>query len=121
MTPDEYELIDDEYVRNIPILLSKEIEKHIETNIVLFFKNIGYSIKKVPTTTTRTVDYEFEDLGIEVTSIQSYLPRNEDMNKLLSRHNESNSKICAYMYLKDDKPKVELLDEQQLDENVSIL
>jgi hypothetical protein len=52
LIPDGYELIDDEYVKKIPLLLSKEIEKHIEVSIILFFKRIGYSIKKVPRMTT---------------------------------------------------------------------
>ena len=122
MIPDGYELIDDEYVKKIPLLLSKEIEKHIEASIVLFFNKIGYSIKKVPRmTTTRTVDYEYEDLGLEVTSIHEYLPRNNEMDQLLSRNVETNSRICAYMYLKDDRLKIEILDELQLDKNVSIL
>lgn len=72
-------------------------------------------------TTTRTVDYEYEDLGLEVTSIHEYLPRNNEMDQLLSRNVETNSRICAYMDLKDDRLKIKILDELQLDKNVSIL
>jgi len=121
---DDYELIGDEYVKKIPLLLEKEINKHVETNIPSFFNKMGYKIKKVPTTATtatRTVDYEYEDLGLEVTSIREYLPRNDETDKLLSRHDQANSRICAYMYLKDGKPKIEILDKQRLDNNVSIL
>jgi hypothetical protein len=75
----------------------------------------------VPRTTTRTVDYEYEDLGLEVTSIREYLPKNDEVDKLLARHDKSNSRICAYMYLKDGKPKIEILHELLLDNNVSIL
>ena len=46
LVPDGYELIGDEYVRKIPLLLEREIEKHIETNIPSFFNKIGYKIKK---------------------------------------------------------------------------
>jgi hypothetical protein len=121
---DDYELIRDEYVKKIPLLLEKEIDKYVETNIPSFFNKMGYKIKKVPTTATtatRTVDYEYEDLGLEVTSIREYLPRNDETDKLLSRHDQANSRICAYMYLKDGKPKIEILDEQRLNNNVSIL
>ena len=79
LVPDGYELIDDEYVRKIRLLSEKEIEKHVETNIPSFFNTIGYNIKKVPRTTTRTVDYEYEDLGLEVTSIRGYLLKNDEV------------------------------------------
>jgi hypothetical protein len=100
LVPDGYELIGDEYVGKILLLSEKEIEKHVETNIPSFFDTIGYNIKKVPRTTTRTVDYEYEDLGLEVTSIREYLPKNDEVDKLLAPHDKSNSRICAYMYLK---------------------
>jgi hypothetical protein len=121
LIPDGYELIGDEYVRTIPLLLEKEIEKHVEINIDSFFKKIGYDIKKIPTAATRTVDYEYEDLGIEVTLIREYLSRNDDTDNLLRQNAQGNSRICAYMYLKDDKPKIEILDERKLDNNISIL
>jgi len=65
LIPDGYELIGDEYVRMIPLLLEKEIEKHVEINIYSFFKKIGYDIKKIAAAATRTVDYEYGNLGIE--------------------------------------------------------
>ena len=43
---------------------------------------MGYEIKKIPTTPNagiRTVDYECEDVGIEVTSIREYLPKNYEV------------------------------------------
>lgn len=121
MIPDEYELIGDEYVKKIPLLLEKEIDKHVETNIASFFDEIGYKIKKVPRTAIRTVDYEYGEVGLEVTSISEYLPKNDEVDKLLSRHDQTNYRICAYMHLKDDKPKIEILDEKELDNNLSIL
>jgi hypothetical protein len=121
LIPDGYELIGDEYVRMIPLLLEKEIEKHVEINIYSFFKKIGYDIKKIPAAATRTVDYEYGNLGIEVTIIREYLPRNDDTDNLLRQNAQGNSRICAYMYLKDDKPKIEILDERKLDNNISIL
>jgi hypothetical protein len=37
------------------------------------------------------------ETGIEVTSIQTYLPQNNiKLDKLLKRHNETNCRICAY-------------------------
>lgn len=121
MILDDYEPIGDEYVRKVPVLLHRDIERYIETSIPLFFNKIGYKVKKVPRKETRTVDYENEDLGIEVTSIGTYLPRNDEMDSLLNRLNQVNSRICAYMYLKDDKPKIEILNERQLENNISIL
>lgn len=121
MILDDYELIGDEYVKKIPLLSEKEINKHVEIDIPSFFDKMGYKIKKIPTSATRTVDYEYEDLGLEVTSVRKYLPRNDEVDKLLTRHCEPNSRICAYVYLKDGKPKIEILDEQRLDNNVSIL
>jgi hypothetical protein len=56
-----------------------------------------------------------------VTSIREYLPKNDEVDRLLRRHDETNYRICAYMYLKNDKPKTEILDEQRLDNNLSIL
>ncbi|HJT49393.1 MAG TPA: hypothetical protein VJ729_14505 [Nitrososphaeraceae archaeon] len=68
MIPEGYDLIGDEYVRKIPTLLEKEINQHVETNITSFFDKVGYRIKKIPTTPNqgiRTVDYEYDDVGIQ--------------------------------------------------------
>ena len=100
----------------------QDIEKHIESNIVPFFKKLGFNIKRIPRTQRRTADYECGELGIEVTSLRQYLPQNNiDIDKLLKRHLETNSRICAYMYLKDGKLRTEILDEQKLNNDVSIL
>lgn len=121
MIPDEYDVVGDDYVRKIPAFSASEIDTQIERNAPLFFNEIGYKIKKVPRAEiARTVDYEYEDLGIEVTSIWDYSPKNE-VDKLLDRHEQTSSRICAYMYLKDDKPKIEILAEKKLDNKLSIL
>jgi predicted CopG family antitoxin len=121
LTPDGYELIDDEYVRKTSLLLSREVEEHVEGNVVHLFKGSGYDIKRVPRADTRTVDYEYGDLGIEITTIHDYLPRNNEMDALLRRYTETNSRICAYMYLKGRDPTIEILNEERLPNNVSML
>lgn len=121
--PDGYELIGDEYVHKDILLSEREIQKQIETNVPSFFNKMGYKMMKVPQTKhiARTVDYDYEDLGLEVTSIREYLPRNDEVDKLLVRHEQTNSRICAYMFLQDGKPKIEILDEKPSENNQSIL
>jgi hypothetical protein len=104
-----------------PTLSPKQIEDHIERNIVPFFLRLGFNLKKVDKSTGRTPDFEYEDLGLEVTSLQRYLPRNTETDKLLKKHNDTNSRICAYMYMEQGKQKIEILDEQNLEGNISIL
>jgi hypothetical protein len=109
----------DEYVK-IPSLSPAEIEKQIEDNAPLFFSRIGYNIKKVPRRPyARTVDYEYEGMGVEVTSVRDYLPKNDEVDNLLAR--DEQTRICAYMYLKDGKTKIEMLDEKKLDNKLSTL
>lgn len=38
--PEGYDLVNDEYVRKVDLLSPQDIEKHIERNIVPFFKKI---------------------------------------------------------------------------------
>ncbi|HZD34222.1 MAG TPA: hypothetical protein VE130_03370 [Nitrososphaeraceae archaeon] len=123
LIPDGYQLIDGEYVRMTSLLTSKEIEKIAEIHIVPFFNDIGFKIQKIPTTptTSRSVDYECGNLGIEVTTLHDYLPKHKDVDKLMRRHFETRSRICAYIYLKGDEPKIEILDEKKLDNDTSIL
>jgi hypothetical protein len=60
----------------------KDIENHVEKNIVPFFKRLGFNIRKIPRRTTRTADYECGELGIE-----EYLPQNNiELDVLLKRH-----------------------------------
>jgi hypothetical protein len=42
-------------------LSPNDIENHVERDAVRFFSGIGYEIKRVPKTQTRTVDYEHEN------------------------------------------------------------
>jgi hypothetical protein len=80
-----------------------------------------FSIELVPRRHfVKTVDYEYEGVGVEVTSIRDYSPKKE-VDKLLARHEQACYRICAYMYLKDGKPEIEILDEQKLDNKLSIL
>jgi hypothetical protein len=45
--------------------------------------------------TNRTVDYEYERIGLEITVLQEYLPRNIEIDRLLKRDIETNSRpIC---------------------------
>jgi hypothetical protein len=121
LIPEGYDLVGDEYVRVIPTLFHTEIEKQIESNAALFFNRIGYAIKKLPRMPyTRTVDYEYEDVGVEVTSVREYLPKKE-VDSLLAIHEQTNCRICAYMYLKDGRPNIQILDEQKLNNKLSIL
>ena len=82
---------------------------------------LGFKIQKIPTTKSRSVDYECGNLGIEVTTLHDYLPKHKDVDKFMRRHLETGSRICAYMYLKGDEPKIEILDEKKLDNDTSIL
>lgn len=121
LIPDGYDLVGDEYVRIIRSLSHTEIENQIEANAPLFFSKIGYNLSKVPRADARTPDYEYEDMGIEVTAVREYLPKKE-VDELLARYEQTNCRICAYMYLKDDKPNIQILDEQKLNNNkLSIL
>lgn len=75
MILDDYEPIGDEDVRKVPVLLQRHWEIHRDQYSFIFNK-IDYKMKKVPGKETRTVDYENEDLGIEVTSIPTHdVPR----------------------------------------------
>jgi hypothetical protein len=116
-----YALVNGEYVRTSSLLTSAVIADTAEKNIVPFFRGIGFEVKRVPRGLTKTVDYECGNLGLEVTALQDYLPKSQQLDKILERHRETNSRICAYMYLKAGKPKIEILDEQNLNNNTSIL
>lgn len=95
LIPDGYDVVGDDYVRKIPALSAKEIEKQIERNAPLFFDKIGYEIKKVRLVgNAKTVDYEYEDIGVEVTSIRDYSSRDE-VDKLLSRYESTNYRIAT--------------------------
>jgi hypothetical protein len=119
--PDGYELIHGEYVRKITALSSNDIENYVERDAIRFFSGIGYEIKRVPKAKTRTVDYEYGDLGIEITVLHDYLPRTHEMDVLLKRHTDTNLRICAYMYLKNERLVIEILNEEQIAGNVSLL
>jgi len=121
LIPDGYELINGEYVRKITTLSSNDIENYVERDAVRFFSGIGYEIKRVPKAQTRTVDYEYDDLGIEITVLHDYLPRIREMDVLLKRHIDTNSRICAYMYLKNERLTIEILNEERISSNVSLL
>lgn len=121
LIPDGYELIHGEYVRKITTLSSNDIENYVERDAVCFFSGIGYEIKRVPKAQTRTVDYEYDDLGIEITVLHDYLPRTHEMDVLLKRHIDTNLRICAYMYLKNERLVIEILNEEQIANNVSLL
>jgi predicted CopG family antitoxin len=121
LIPDGYELIQGEYVRKTFPLLSTDVEKYVERDVVQFFRGIGYEIRRVPRAKTRTVDYEHGDLGIEVTVFHDYLPRIDEMDLLLRRHAETNSRICAYMYMKGDQLTIEVLNEERMANNISML
>jgi hypothetical protein len=45
LIPEGYELIDGEYVRKIDLLSPREIQNHIEKDIVNFFDKLGLDIK----------------------------------------------------------------------------
>jgi hypothetical protein len=54
-------------------------------------------------------------MGVEVTSVRDYLPKNDEVDNLLAR--DEQTRICAYMYLKDGKTKMQILNEKKLDNN----
>ena len=49
----------------------------------------------MPKAQTRTVDYEYGDLGIEITVLHDddYLPRTREMDVLLNRYIDTNSNL----------------------------
>ena len=61
-------------------------------------KRIGYEIKRVPKAQTRTVDYDYGDLGIEITVLHDYLPRTREMDVLLKRHIDNYGIFSHCMY-----------------------
>jgi hypothetical protein len=91
-----------------------------ENDIVPFFKSLGIDIRRIPRAGIPTVDYEYKNVGLEVTVIHDYLPRHSEVEKLLNHHMKTNSEICAYMYMKGGQPKIEILSEKE-QEKPSIL
>ena len=67
--PEEYQLVNNEYVKTSHLLTSEQVENLAENDIVPFFKSLGMDIKRIPTSGTRTVDYEYEKVGLEVTKM----------------------------------------------------
>lgn len=117
----DLEVIDNEYVKKIDVLKSKQIEKHIENSAPIFFQKLGINAKRIKKTKTRTPDYSSNDIDFEVTAIHQYLPKNSDIDAILKNHRENNFLICAYLYLEKEKPKVKVISQKNLDENLSIL
>ena len=113
--PEDYQLVNNEYVKKSHLLTSEEVECIAEIDIVPFFGSLGINVKRVSRTKIRTVDYEYENVGLEVTVVQDYLPKHNEIDKLLDHHIQTNSRICAYMYMKGDKPRIEIMSEKNLD------
>ena len=116
-----YELINGEYVRKVSLLRADQVENYVEKDVARYFAEIGYVIKRVPKGLTRTVDYEYDNLGIEVTALHDYLPHTNEIDSLVRRLNEKNNRICAYMFLKDNDQIVRILEEKVLTGNISVL
>jgi hypothetical protein len=116
-----YELINGEYIRHVSLLRSVEVENFVERDVTRYFKEIGYEIKKVPKGPTRTVDYEYNNLGIEVTALHDYLPNTNEISSLIKRLDEKNTRICAYMFLEKNHQIVRVLKENQLPGNISMV
>jgi hypothetical protein len=51
--PEGYDLVEGEFVRKGDLLSAMDIEKHIQKNIVPFFKKYGFNIKRIPRATRR--------------------------------------------------------------------
>src|SRR5688572_14643116 len=98
--PEGYQLVNNEYVNKSHLLTSEEVEGIAEIDIVPFFNSLGINVNKVSRAKIRTVDYEYENVGLEVTVVQDYLPKHNEIDKLLDHHIQTNSRICAYMYMK---------------------
>lgn len=75
----------------------------------------------MPKAQTRTVDYEYGDLGIEIIVLHDYLPRTPEMDVLLRKHKDTNLRICAHMYLKNGRLAIEILNEEPISSNISLL
>src|SRR5919106_75698 len=92
-----YELINGEYIRKVSLLRAAEVENFVEKDVVRYFGEIGYKINRVPKGLTKTVDYEYEHLGIEVTALHDYLPRINDIDSLVTMLAKERIRICADM------------------------
>lgn len=109
-----YKEVNGEYIRESILVQAKEVEKYVEKTIVDFFSKLGYDIKKIKEGQDRSVDYEYEDIGFEITVIHEYLPRINEIDDLLSQHDKTYSKVCAYMYGENGKVKIKKLQETPL-------
>ena len=101
-----YKEVNGEYIRESILVQAKEVEKYVEKTIVDFFSKLGYDIKKIKEGQDRSVDYEYEDIGFEITVIHEYLPRINEIDDLLSQHDKTYSKVCAYMYGENGEVKI---------------
>lgn len=115
-----YKHINGEYVKESILIEAKEVEKYVETTIVDFFFQLGYDIRRIKENQDRKVDYEYEDIGFEITVIHEYLPKLGELDSLITQHDNTFSKICAYMYGENGKVKIKKLEETPL-EKQSIL
>jgi hypothetical protein len=116
-----YELINGEYIRKVSLLRAAEVENFVEKDVVRYFGEIGYKINRVPKGLTKTVDYEYEHLGIEVTALHDYLPRINDIDSLVTMLAKERIRICAYMFRKDNHQIVRILNKKLLTCNTSVL
>jgi hypothetical protein len=110
-----YKEANGEYVRESILIQAKEVEKYVEKMIVDFFSELGYDIKRIKEGQDRSVDYKYEDVGFEITVIHEYLPRISEIDNLLSQHDKTDSKVCAYMYGENGKVKIKKIQETPMD------
>lgn len=120
VVPKGYREVKGEYIRESVLIKAKAVEKYVEKSIVDFFSQLGYDIKRIKEGQERSVDYEYEDIGFEITVIHEYLPKLTELDNLINQHENKFSKICAYMYGENGKVKIKKLKEDPL-ENQSIL
>ena len=95
MSLEGYNLVTGDYIREKTLVEVKQFEKHL---LLIYFFSTGFTLNRVKEDSNRTMDYQYEDIGFEVTVIHPYLPKNNELHNLLSCHNQINSKMCAYMY-----------------------
>lgn len=113
---------DNEYVRTKDLLTAKEIEKHIEESAPIFFQKLKIPAERIKETKEkRTPDYSSNSIDFEVTTIHWYLPKNLDIDNILKTHDKSYSLICAYLYSEKGKPKLKIIHQKKLENDLSIL
>jgi hypothetical protein len=118
---EDLEVIDGEYVKKTDLETAKKIEKHIEKHINFIFERLGINANKIKETKERTPDYNSNRQTFEITAFHPYIPQIKEVDDILKVYRENFTLICAYLFLKRDKPRVNIIHQKNLGNDLSIL